>query len=54
MSTESFKRYQEKIVYLMRLLREKDSLDIIKEDTKEHYDITEDKRNTVIPFRKIK
>ncbi|MFW2488003.1 hypothetical protein [Clostridium chromiireducens] len=54
MSTESFKRYQEKIVYLMRLIREKDSLDIIKEDAKEDYDITADKRDTVIPFRKIK
>ncbi|EKQ51583.1 MULTISPECIES: hypothetical protein [unclassified Clostridium] len=56
MNRQSFQAYREKVLLLLKILGEKDYLTIHEIETEPHKssDISKEKINTVIPFKRIK
>lgn len=54
MDRQSFQAYQRKILSLLKLLGEKDCLNISEIDTNDHNSIDITKDNIIIPFKRIK
>lgn len=54
MNRQFLQNYQKKILSLIKLLGEKDSLDLPGIEFKEHCSLNIDKKDTIIPFHKIK